>query len=65
MCNIFYSVNYTNLQPVSLNLSDTTTSDDYNTVLMEDKCFSLTAITRLHNLIGHTVVNCLNSLMVC
>lgn len=64
MCNFFYDVNYSDLSPGSLNLLDTTLSDDYVAVLMENKCFSVTAIRRLHNLIGQTILNCLTALIV-
>lgn len=64
MCALYYEVDYSDVVPVSKKSLEKTEEENYSGLLMEDKGFSVTAMSRLHNLVTHTAVQCFSMLLV-
>ena len=64
MCEMYYDVDYSNVVPVKGRELEQTNQENYSSLLMEDKGFSVTALARLHNLLTHTAVQCFSILQV-
>ncbi|CAE7610413.1 unnamed protein product, partial [Symbiodinium microadriaticum] len=63
MCAMYYQVDYSDVVPVKGKALEQTDQENYSSLLMEDKGFSVTAMARLHNLLTHTAVQCFSMLL--
>ena len=61
---MYYEVDYSDVVPVKRKHLEKTDQESYSNLLMEDKGFSVTAMSRLHNLLTHTAVQCFSMLLV-
>lgn len=61
---MYYDVDYSDVVPVKRKALEQTDQENYSSLLMEDKGFSVTALARLHNLLTHTAVQCFSMLLV-
>lgn len=61
---MYYDVDYSDVAPVKNKALQQTDEENYSSLLMEDKGFSVTAMSRLHNLLTHSAVQCFSMLLV-